>query len=254
MPSFKVQDSVALVTGTNKANGIGQAIVEALVANGASKVYATARHISELDDLVAKYKDKVIAVQLDVTDLDAIAALSKSYPDVTLVVNNAGYASEQPVLGELKEIHTEMLVNYLAPLAIVKAFSNVFSKESTNEHGVKPTAIVNINSIVSFFNFPLGASYSASKAAAHSLTQAQRRELPNSLVIGVYPGPIDTDMAAGFDTEKTSPSDVALVIMNAISEGNEYVFPDPFAKQMFEAWKTDFKAVEQQMIQMAASK
>jgi NAD(P)-dependent dehydrogenase (short-subunit alcohol dehydrogenase family) len=253
MPSFKVQDSIAFVTGTNKPNGIGQAIVEALVANGASKVYATARRVSELDDLVAKHKGVVIPVQLDVTDLHAITALSKTYPDVTIVVNNAGYAGEQPALGELNKINVEMLVNYLAPLAIVKAFSTVFPTESTHENGVKPTAIVNINSIVSFVNFPSLASYSASKAAAHSLTQAQRRELPNSLVIGVYPGPIDTDMAKGIDMEKTSPSDVASEIMNALSGGDEYLFPDPFSKQTFDAWKTDFMAVEQQMVEMAAS-
>jgi NAD(P)-dependent dehydrogenase (short-subunit alcohol dehydrogenase family) len=252
MPSFNIQGSVGFVTGTNKPNGIGQAIVEALVANGASKVYATARRISELDDLVAKYKGKVIAVQLDVTDLDAIATLSKSYPDVTIVVNNAGYAGLQPVLGEIPAIKMEMLVNYLAPLAIVKEFSTIFP-QVTNGDAVKPTAIVNVNSIASLTSFPLAASYSASKAAAHSLTQAQRRELPNSLVIGVYPGPIDTDMAKDFDLEKTSPSDVASATMTALSDGTEDLFPDPMSKQMFEAWKVDFKAVEQQMVEMAAS-
>ena len=68
MVSFKIQDSVAFVTGTNKKKGMGRAIVDALIANGASKVYATARHASQLDDLVAENDGKVVAVELDVTD------------------------------------------------------------------------------------------------------------------------------------------------------------------------------------------
>jgi short-subunit dehydrogenase len=61
---------------------------------------------------------------------------------------------------------------------------------------------VNINPIGSFVNFPLGATYFASKAAAHSLTQAQRGDLSNSLVIGVYPSPIDTVMAEDYLIKK----------------------------------------------------
>ncbi|MGH3056451.1 MAG: SDR family NAD(P)-dependent oxidoreductase, partial [Gaiellaceae bacterium] len=52
-------------------------------------------------------------------------------------------------------------------------------------------------SVASLNSFALYPTYAASKAAAHSLTQAQRGVLRDSLVIGVYPGPIDTEMAAG---------------------------------------------------------
>ncbi len=43
--------------------------------------------------------------------------------------------------------------------------------------------IVNIASIVSFANIPLIGSYSASKAAVQSLTQACGRKWPNSLPV-----------------------------------------------------------------------
>ena len=62
MPSFNIENSVAFVTGTNKKNGIGRAIVDALIAAGASKVYATARNASQLDELVASHNGKVVAV------------------------------------------------------------------------------------------------------------------------------------------------------------------------------------------------
>ena len=245
MPSFQIQDSVAFVTGTNKVRGIGRALVEALIEHGAKKVYATARNTSQLDELVAKYNGKVVAVTLDVTDFDAIATLPEKYPDVTLVINNSGYFGDT---NDLETAKNEVMVNYLAPLAIGKAFSSIFAKAEVDENSdIKPAALVNINSIASFINFPVAATYSATKAAAHSLTQAQRRELPNALVIGVYPGPIDTDMADGIAMDKTPPSKVASEIIDALLNGTEDVFPDPTSVQMYEGYKADSKAMEQQM-------
>ena len=247
MPSFNIQDSVAFVTGTNKPNGIGRAIVDALLAHGASKVYATARHASQLDDLVAQSNCQVVAVELDVTDLEAVEKLAELYPDVTLVVNNAGYLGATSSIGDIDTIKAEMAINYFAPLAIGKAFSTIFANALSNESDVNATALVNVNSIASFVNFSAGGTYSASKAASHSLTQAQRRDLKNTLVIGVYPGPIDTDMADGINMEKTPPSAVASAIVDALSKGSEDIFPDPTAVYLHESWQDDAKAVELQM-------
>ena len=186
MPAFQIKDSVAFVTGTNKKNGIGRAIVNALVAQGARKVYATARKTDQLTDVVQAHPaGTIVPVALDVTDLSKIENLATDYPDVTLVVNNAGYFGAVSSLDDLQVAQTEIAVNYIAPMAIVKAFSPVLKKSN------KATAVANVNSIASLINFPLGGTYSASKAAVHSLTQAQRRDLPSSLVVGVYPGPID---------------------------------------------------------------
>ena len=247
MSTFCIQDSVAFVTGTNKPNGIGRAIVDALLSNGASKVYATARRVSQLDDLVAQNDGKVVAVELDVTDLEAIEKLANLCPDVTLLVNNAGFYAVTSSIGDIDAIKAEMAINYFAPLAIGKSFSSVFAGITSNEPDVKPTALVNINSIASFVNFPAAGTYSASKAAAHSLTQAQRRDLKNTLVIGVYPGPIDTDMIDGVDMEKSPPSAVASAVVDALIKGTEDVFPDPAAVNLHEGWKQDAKALELQM-------
>lgn len=247
MKSFKIEGSVAFVTGTNKEKGIGRAIIDALLSNGASKVYATARHTSQLNDLVAQNNGKIVAVELDVTDLEAIGKLAELYPDVTLVVNNAGYFGATSSIGNIEAAKVEIAINYFAPLAIVKTFSSVFTKASSNEPDVMPTALININSIASLVNFSAGGTYSASKAASHSLTQAQRRDLKNTLVIGVYPGPIDTDMTHGMDAEKTPPSAVASAIVDALLKGTEDVFPDPTAVYVYEGWKQDAKAMELQM-------
>lgn len=140
----------------------------------------------------------------------------------------------------------------MAPLAICKTFSKTFNNFLTNDPERKPTAIVNVNSIVAFVNSPITPTYSASKAACHSLTQAQRRDFPDSLVIGVYPGPIDTDMADGFNMVKTPPSSVAAAIVEALLTGNEDVFPDPKAVLLHESWQKDAKALERQMATFTA--
>jgi short-subunit dehydrogenase len=247
MPSFIVKDSVAFVTGTNKPNGIGRAIVEALLTSGAAKVYATARDKSQLDDLVAAHHGKVVAVALDVTDLKAIAKLSTLYPDVTLLINNAGYAAFTSTTQDIKGALDEIQVNYIAPLAIGQSFAPIFANLKVVDEDTKPSALVNINSIASFVNFPVCGTYSASKAAVHSLTQAQRRDLSNSLVVGVYPGPIDTDMGKDVPMEKVSPSFVADALLLALAEGKEDILPDPTAQGIFEGWKADAKGMEQNM-------
>lgn len=250
MKTFTVKDSVAFVTGTNKPNGIGRAIVDALIKGGAKKVYATARNVSQLDGLVKSSNGKVEAVALDVTSWDDIAKLGASYPDVTLVINNAGYAGMKAATEcSIETAQAEMNINYVAPMAIVQSFTSALKANSTPD---APTAVVNIASIASFVNFPLAGTYSASKAAAHSLTQAQRRELMDTtLVMGVYPGPIDTDMAKGVPMDKTSPADVAASILGALAKGEEDHVPDAMAQGMFAGWKGDFKAMEAQMAEMA---
>jgi len=238
---FVIEDSVALVTGTNKPNGIGSHIVRALLENGARKVYATARNITNLDYLVQEFPNhQVVPVELDVTNAEALQDLPNRYPDVTIVVNNAGYFSPNRTA---EEVTTELQVNYLSPFLLVKAFTPIFQIAASKG---KSTAVVNVNSIASYVNFPAGPTYSASKAAAHSLTQAQRRELAQhgTLVVGVYPGPIDTDMAKGLNMPKATPRSVGLEVITALTEGREDVFPDDTARNTYQAWKDDAKAVE----------
>ncbi len=95
---------------------------------------------------------------------------------------------------------------------------------------------------------PIASTYSVSKAAVHSITQGMRGELAkdNVLVMGVYPGPIDTDMAAGVEVEKDSPENVARNLAEGLMDGVEDMFPDVMSKQIGEFYASNPKAVEQQ--------
>jgi short-subunit dehydrogenase len=98
--------------------------------------------------------------------------------------------------------------------------------------------VINISSIAGISNFPVIAPYSATKAAMHSFTQGLRANLAADgiKVVGVYPGPIDTRMADGWDMEKAQPLQVAQRTFESLVKGEMDVFPDDFSKQMYAAF------------------
>lgn len=241
--TYAIKGRTALVTGANR--GIGEAIVDALIAAGAKKVYAAARNTNDLATLSARHGARVVALKLDITDLAQIAAAAAAAPDVELLVNNAGFAGHTGGAFTDPEWLTsgrkEMEVNFFGTFAVTQAFAPVLAKNGGG-------AVTNIASVASLVNFALLASYSASKAAAHSLTQATRAMLKGqgTQVFGVYPGPIDTRMAKDIPMDKTSPADAARAIIAGIEAGHEEIFPDPMSQGMGAGYLASPKELERQ--------
>jgi len=247
--SYSIKGKTALVTGANR--GIGEAIVDALLAAGAAKVYAAARRPGDLEALTARHADRVVPLQLDVTRPSQIAAAVAAAPDVQLLVNNAGFAGRA---GEsfadpqwIAAGRQEMEVNYFGTFAVTQAFAPVLARNGGG-------AIANLASVASLVSFAMLASYSASKAAVHSLTQATRAMLRSqgTQVFGIYPGPIDTRMAEGIPFDKTSPSVAAKAIVAGIEAGTEEIFPDPMSQGMGAGYLANPKELERQVASMAA--
>ncbi len=245
MPNFEVKDSVALVTGANR--GIGRAYVEALIKAGAQKIYATARKPESVQDLVDVHPGVVEGFALDIANPDQVSAAASRASDVTLLVNNAGVANGSFVLasGDASGLHKDVEINLFGTTDMIRKFAPVLE---SNGGG----AIVVLNSVASLVNFPLFGGYSASKAALHSVTQGARAELAPKgiLVTGVYPGPIDTEMAEPIDMPKEPPSIVAEATLAGLSEGAEEVFPDAMARDFAANFKSDWKAVEKNIAGM----
>ena len=246
MSGVNVKDKVVFVTGAIR--GIGLAIATEAAERGARKVYAAARNADSLQNLADQFPGQVVAVELDVTDGEQIAEAAAQAGDVQILINNAGTAGFNGAIynPDPDAARREIDVNYFGPLNVTRAFADSIV-------GNGDGAIANIVSIGGLSNFPAAATYSASKAAAHSLTQALRAELaPQGVgVYGVYPGPIDTDMAAGMEMDKESPQNVAARIFDAIRDGIEDVATDAFAEQFIAALRTDHKALEKENAKIA---
>ena len=236
-----VKNSVCFVTGSNR--GIGRAIVEELVKAGAKKVYASARDTDALKGLVASSGGKVVPILLDVTNEDSIRTAAGAAPDTQVLINNAGTSGYTGIVAapDTKSARQEMEVNFFGLMNMTRAFAPILKK---NGGGV----LVNISSVAGLVGIPLFGTYCATKAAVHSLTQSVRGELAaqGTLAICVYPGPIDTDMAAGVDMKKETPQNVAREVIQGIESGAEEVYPDPVSKDFAAKLRSNPKAVEKE--------
>jgi short-subunit dehydrogenase len=177
----------------------------------------------------------VIPVLLDVTNLDDIASAARTCGDVSIVVNNAGILRSSTSLadGAVDAARAELETNFFGSMQMARAFASVLRENGGG-------ALVNVLSVLSFISMPQGATYSASKSAAWSLTNALRIELrrQGTLVVAVHAGFIDTDMAAGVIGEKVSPESVAAQIVTALANGDEQVLADS-TSQMVKASLAD---------------
>ena len=237
---MQIRNTTALVTGANR--GIGKSTVRALLDGGAAKVYAAARDVRHVASVVALDPKRVVPLELDITNEAQLESAARAAGDVRLLVNNAGVLDFGDALDmSLSSIKRNFDVNFYGTLSAVRAFAPAIERNGGG-------AVVNLLSIVALASMPGLSGYNASKAALWSMTQSLRGTLAkrNISVHGVFPGPVDTDMAASITFDKTSPDDVARAIIEGIESGREDIFPDPMSAGVYESWRKDHKSVEHQ--------
>lgn len=228
-----ISTSTPVVTGAGR--GLGRHLVDGLLDRGAEKVYALAR-----DTSTVRQDRRIVPVRFDLRDVNSIAAAARRAADATVLINNASTAAfAAPLEADLAAVRTELEVNFEGLYRTIRAFVPVIE---TNGGG----HIVNVLSLLSLASTPPMTGYSASKAAAHSLTQALRPVLaPKGITVhGVYPGGIDTDMLAGIDAPKTPAAEVAEGLLAGLAADQEDIFPDPNSQAMSALWWSDPKSFE----------
>jgi NAD(P)-dependent dehydrogenase (short-subunit alcohol dehydrogenase family) len=243
---MNIQDSTALVTGANR--GIGKAFANALLERGAKKVYAAVRDVDTVTD------PRLVPVQLDVTDHDRVAAVASELDDVQVVVNNAGVLHiSVPRSASLDVARIELETNYLSLVSMTQAFAPVLERNGGG-------AFINILSVFSWVATPLLSTYSASKAAGWSFTNAARIELrrQGTQVVGVHAGPVDTDMAAAFDFEKIPPATVAKSALDALEADEPEAVADDYSRAIKAGLSDDqdalYPQIEREFLEMTGAR
>lgn len=239
---------------TDGMTAVGQALVREFADAGAELIWVGhaepwKQHGSGLETIVAL--PQVTLVPLDLTDGRSVQALAGEIGGkVDIVVNNAevhrgfGIATRRGT--DVAKL--EMEVNYFGALRLAQAFGPALAGRSAD--GVaNACAWVNLLSIYALANFPPHGTYSASKAAAHSLAQCQRAELRGAgiRVVNVFPGPIDDEWNQNLPPPKLAPAALALAVIGALRDGIEDVYPGDVAHEWFERWRDDPKVLEREL-------
>lgn len=240
---MQLSNSVALVTGANR--GIGRVFVAELLKRGASKIYVAARDTASLKDLLKEGDRRLVPLPLDVTDPDQVAAAASIASDVTLLINNAGYAAFEGALSapDSDDARREMEVNYFGTLALTRAFAPTLANAGGG-------ALLNMLSMLSLVSLPVAATYSASKAASLSLTRSLRAELgaQGTQVVGVLAVQTETEMGAKLPEPRMTPQEVVTDALDAIEAGtNDEIVAGNQSRAIYAAFVADPKALQEKM-------
>lgn len=129
--------------------------------------------------------------------------------------------------GDVDDIRREFDTNFFGTLAVTRAFAPHLGAH-------EESYVLNILSVLSWFNAPHLGGYSASKSAEWSLTNALRQELAGqgTKVAGLHVGYMDTDMAAGVDDSKLDPAEVTRLAVEAVKSGQTEIVVDELSRNV----------------------
>jgi NAD(P)-dependent dehydrogenase (short-subunit alcohol dehydrogenase family) len=238
---------------TDGKTALGQAVVKALAAAGADLIwvgYAEPwKKFAGFDDL--QNIAQVTLLPLDLTDSKNVREVAAEIGGkVDIVVNNAEYHRTYGISNRpgLDTARAEMDVNYFGFLRLAQELGPAMRSRGADGLA-SATAWVNLLSIYSLANFPPHGTFSASKAAAHSLAQCLRAEMrPAGVrVINIFPGPIDDEWNQLLPPPKLTPAVLANAIVKALREGVEDVYPGDVAQEWLARWRDNPKALEKEL-------
>ncbi len=239
---------------TDAMTGVGQALVRALIQAGADIVWAGhaepwKRHGTGLDDITSL--PQVSLVPLDLTNARSVIELAGEIGGkVDIVINNAEVHRAFGISARrgTDAARAEMDVNYFGALRLAQEFGPALMGRAA-DGATHATAWVNLLSIYALANFPPHGTYSASKAAAHSLAQCQRAEMRAAgiRVVNVFPGPVDDEWNQNMPPPKLTPDALASAVIKALRDGVEDLYPGDVAQEWLERWRDNPKVLEREL-------
>ncbi|HVT57535.1 MAG TPA: SDR family NAD(P)-dependent oxidoreductase [Thermoanaerobaculia bacterium] len=198
-------ESVKTAVVTGASSGFGAAAARALAGVG-FRVILGARRLDRLREVAAAIEaaavpvapaeplqpPRAVALPLDVTDLESVAAFVAQVPAAHLLVNNAGGAHGADRIEEAKDEDWRKMweVNVLGVLRMTRALLPTLVASGDGH-------VINIGSIAGFETYVGGAGYTGSKHALRALTRTLRLELLGRpvRVTEIAPGLAETEFS-----------------------------------------------------------
>ena len=238
---------------TDGKTEVGQAMVQALVRAGAEIVWVGHaepwKKLPGFDDVAAL--PEVTLVPLDLTNGRSVAELAGEIGGKVDIVVNTAEVHRAFGIGARRgtdAARLEMDINYFGLLRLAQEFGPALRARSA-DGATHAAAWVNLLSIYALANYPPHGTFSASKAAAYSLSQCLRAEMrPAGIrVINVFPGPIDDEWNQNLPPPKVAPAALAAAVVRALREGIEDVYPGDVAQEWLERWRDNPKVLEREL-------
>jgi NAD(P)-dependent dehydrogenase (short-subunit alcohol dehydrogenase family) len=188
---------VWLITGSSR--GLGRALAEAVLAAG-HRLVATARNPAQLADLVERYRDRIRAVALNVTDDraadHAVQSAVDAFGRVDVLVNNAGYGDVNSIEDtSLTDFRAQIETNLFGVIIVTKATIPLMRKQGEGH-------IIQLSSIGGRVGALGRAPYSAAKWGVEGFSEVLAKEVgPLGIKVTIIePGGFRTDFAGSSTT------------------------------------------------------
>jgi len=239
---------------TDGKTAVGQAIVRAMAAAGADLIWVGYADPFIPSPGLEKLREipQVSLIPLDVTNSKSVKEMAGELgARVDILINNAEYHRTYGIANRhgIEVARNEMDVNYFGLLRLAQEFGGVMRSRGADGQN-SATAWVNVLSIYALANFPSHGTFSASKAAAHSLAQCLRAEMRGSgvRVLNIYPGPIDDEWNQQMRPPKVAPAALANAIVKALLDGVEDAYPGDIAQEWLTRWRENPRVLERELI------
>jgi NAD(P)-dependent dehydrogenase (short-subunit alcohol dehydrogenase family)/uncharacterized OB-fold protein len=190
---------------------------------------------------------------MDVTDTASVRELSGEIGGKTdILINNARFVRPGGILerADVGFAREEMEVNYFGLLRLAQHFSPAMRARGADGDN-SAAAWVNILSVNAWANSPDYGLFSASNAAALSLSQNLRADLWGGGVrlLNVFTGPTEDEWHQPLPPPKVAPGAIARAVIDGLSGGLEDVFVGDVAKDLIDRWRAGPKILEREMME-----
>ncbi len=232
----------------------GMAVAKAMLAAGAGTVFlgdpSTWKTLPAFDAFAAS-DERLQVVGLDVTDSDSVERLAASIGGkVDILVNTAGHLRDGGVIDAKGVLlaRDAFEVNVLGLMRLAQAFGpgmRFRAADGTNN----AAAWVNLLSIHALAALPARAAWSASQAAALSLSRSLRAEMGTAgvRVMNVFAGPVEDEWEQLTPPPKIAPAALAKAIVGGLKDGVEDLYVGDVAEELRQRLRENHKAVEREL-------